>query len=282
MAPKTSYTLLEPKITSELNPVGQSLSFSTNQPLSFYASTTFIWGVFFVAIVTFAFVRFVLASGLRMQGTPTSISKSNEIFKTVTLGLLGVFSLFLILYTFNKDLLIGDVGLGELKVVGGGGASAGAGATGRYEAPTTPTTPRETGSGSGYDAIKQDPIIRQQLKSLPSNGISVNKAVCSSPTQRGCTTVGGWPPSTFSMLTELRSNCKGSIQVTGGTEAGHSSHGPGLSPVDIALNDETLNSCIRGFPVAANPGFCYAAFRNFGYVFCDERSADRHWHAFKG
>ena len=118
------YELLEPKITSELNPVGQSLSFSTNQPLSFYASTTFIWGVFFVAIVTFAFVRFVLASGLRMQGTPTSISKSNEIFKTVTLGLLGVFSLFLILYTFNKDLLIGDVGLGELGIKNTGSYSA--------------------------------------------------------------------------------------------------------------------------------------------------------------
>jgi hypothetical protein len=68
----------------------------------------------FSAIIVAAFYRYVVAGALRMQASQNSIQKSNEIIKAVTLGLLGVFSLFLILFTINKELVTGNVGLGGL------------------------------------------------------------------------------------------------------------------------------------------------------------------------
>jgi hypothetical protein len=81
---------------------------------SFYATTSFLYTLFFVAIIGAAFYRYMLAGILRMQASDTAIRNSNETFRKTTLGLLGVFSLFLILVTFNKDLVTGDIGLGDL------------------------------------------------------------------------------------------------------------------------------------------------------------------------
>jgi hypothetical protein len=128
------------------------------------------------------------------------------------------------------------------------------------------------------NAINQDPVVREQLRQL---GISVNKSVCSTPSSTGCTTVGGMNPGTISMLQSLRSSCGGNIEITGGTEAGHRSHGPGLTPVDIGIKDNTLNTCIRGFSQGPKLDWCNATYTNFGYVFCDEINAEPHWHTFK-
>jgi hypothetical protein len=48
---------------------------------------------------------------LRMTGTPGNIAKSNENLKRISFGLLGVYSLITLLYTFNRDLVNGDIGL---------------------------------------------------------------------------------------------------------------------------------------------------------------------------
>ena len=63
---------------------------------SFYATTSFLYTLFFVAIIGAAFYRYMLAGILRMQASDTAIRNSNETFRKTTLGLLGVFSLFLI------------------------------------------------------------------------------------------------------------------------------------------------------------------------------------------
>ncbi len=111
------YTALEPTILNGLGIRPPSLSVSD---ASFYATSTFVYGLFFVGILLAAFYGYTLAGIWRMQASQESITKSNEKFKKVTLGLLGVFSLFLIIFTVNKDLLIGDVGLGALQAQRGG------------------------------------------------------------------------------------------------------------------------------------------------------------------
>ncbi len=53
-----------------------------------------------------------------MEASESGIRKSNETFKKTTLGLLGVFALFLIIATLNSQLLTGDVGISSLGVSG--------------------------------------------------------------------------------------------------------------------------------------------------------------------
>jgi hypothetical protein len=65
-----------------------------------------------------------------MQANEQSIRLSNEIIKKVTLGLLGVFSLFLILVTVNKNMVSGTVGLDGLRANGNGGGIVQTGASG--------------------------------------------------------------------------------------------------------------------------------------------------------
>jgi hypothetical protein len=204
--------------------------------------------------------------------------------------------LFVFIYTFNSDLLKGDVGLSNLKASPVAGTTVGTASTSTTSTGNPPTTgcggvniPANNDDPAGWGAICGDAAMRAQLAALPNGGITVNKSVCLTPTQTSCTTVGGWPSQTPAMLAQLRSTCSGIIRVTGGTEAGHSSHGPGKAPVDIGKTSDQLNTCIAGFtkssriPKRANgTPLCYPnrVFENFGYVFCDEDGTD-HWHVYQ-
>jgi hypothetical protein len=106
------YISLEPEITKELGIKNQPTF--NGQAVSFFATSSFVYTLLFMAIVAASFYRYVLAGIWRMEASESGIRKSNEEFKRVTLGLLGVFSLFLILFTLNKDLLRGNVGLEAL------------------------------------------------------------------------------------------------------------------------------------------------------------------------
>lgn len=264
------YTSLEP---SNLTALGMTApSFKAGESISFFATSSFIYGLFFTAIVIAAFFQLVGAGMLQVQASEASIRQSKEKIKKVTLGLLGVFSLFLILFTVNKGLVNGEIGLGALATKGTStsisiGAQAPSGGAGS-----------PSGNNSMQNAINEDPVVREKLRQL---GITVNKSVCSSPTATECTTVGGMHPETLIMLQSLKSTCGGSIQVTGGTEAGHSSHGPGRTPVDLGINDVTLNACVRNFTPGPTLGFCKATYKNFGYIFCDEKNTAAHWHIYK-
>ena len=87
------------------------------------------------------------------------------------------------------------------------------------------------------------------------------------------------------MLSTLRNTCsQGQMVITGGTEKGHVSHGVGKTPVDLRIGDSALDSCIRSFPSGpVGPPFTYCnkTFVKFGYVFCDEKGGDSHWHIVK-
>ena len=270
----TSYVNLEPGITSQLG-LDSALqsSFQTGQAVSLFASTSFLWMLGIMLCIGATGFVFIRGSLWRMEASDRGITKSNEEFKRGTLGLLGVLSLWLILYTLNRGMITGNVGLEGLRSVGG--TYGGGGASGAVLPPDRPAT---IDAKTGSEAIKNDPAVRAQLN---GNNISVNKPVCGDPTQTNCTTVGGLPGVTLIMLSNLRKTCGGKIEVTGGTEAGHSSHGPGKTPVDISLGDTTLNSCIGKFSRGPEKNFCFNTYSMFGFIFCDEKNAAPHWHVYQ-
>ena len=271
-----SYTSLEP---SNLQALGvKTPSFDAGSSASFFATSSFLYSLFFTTIVIAAAYRYVVAGSLRIQASESSLRQSNDIVKRVTLGLLGVFSLFLILFTVNKGLVNGEIGLDAL-YTGKGNTSAVSGVVPVGAQSPTGAEGAPSGNGDMQNAINEDPSIREKLRLL---GITVNKSVCSSPSETNCTTVGGMNPGTFSMLQSLKNTCSGTIQITGGTEAGHKSHGPGLTPVDLSINDQTLNACILRFNKGPNVGsWCKETYTNFGYIFCNENNTEAHWHVYK-
>ena len=271
----TSYVPLEGNFTGAVGV--KAPSFSGDTP-SLFTSTSFLYTLFFVIIILTASSRYLIASLWRMEGTTGSIKKSNDEFKRVTIGLLGVLSLWLILSTVNKDMLTGDVGLGAFKATPSSASTKNNTKT-NTSGMDNPKIPTNNDDPKGWDAIKNDSTIRAQLN---AQGITVNKRVCNNPTQTSCTTVGGWPAETVSMLTQLRKDCSGEIEVTGGNEAGHSSHGPGLSPVDLSMNKPgNLNDCIKAFPQGPAKSFCKKTYIKYGYIFCDENLGVVHWHVYK-
>jgi Transglycosylase SLT domain len=110
-----NYQQLEPRLTSSLGITVPSFTGST----SLYQTSVYIYTLFFIAIIGASFYRYVLAGIWRMEASEQGLRKSNETIKKTTLGLLGVFGLFLILFTVNKGMLTGDVNLDGLRSGGG-------------------------------------------------------------------------------------------------------------------------------------------------------------------
>jgi hypothetical protein len=268
-----TYAPLEPSNLQDL--VGNTPTYNGSD-FSLFTVSTFLYTLLFSAIIAAAFYRYTVAGLTRIQASEASIRKSNEIFKTVSLGLLGVFSLFLILFTVNKDLVTGDVGLEKLKT---GGVVAVGGSKEVANAPS-PAVGSPSGNSEIQNAINDDARVRADLK---KSGIDVNKNVCPNTQATNCTTVGGLPLDTIAMLKNLRSVCKnGVITITGGTEPGHETHGPNKNPVDISISDTQLNACITSFKKGPNVGtWCKRTYSNFGYIFCDENNTQAHWHIYK-
>jgi hypothetical protein len=163
-----TYAPLEPSNLQDL--VGNTPTYNGSD-FSLFTVSTFLYTLLFSAIIAAAFYRYTVAGLTRIQASEASIRKSNEIFKTVSLGLLGVFSLFLILFTVNKDLVTGDVGLEKLKT---GGVVAVGGSNG-----TTQDTSNHSSSGGSVKTCEQPSTI---INNLSSSGGLCGNATCNALT----------------------------------------------------------------------------------------------------
>jgi hypothetical protein len=256
-------------------------------PVSFFATSSFVYSMLFLAIIVAAFYRYTLAGIWRMESSPASIKKSDDEFKRVSLGLLGVFSMFLIIFTVNKGLLTGDIQLQELssvKGVGGGTVVQGGGVT----KPTTGTTPTPGGNvPTGSDeATTRKPLL--------DAGITFNHDACVGSNTSRCTNIAGINQKSIDMLLALKLKCGCSIQITGGTEGGHSvnsNHGIGKEAVDISLNQDLLTFLKNNGTNVGDDTKCNTKYswRGSGdqYIFWDEavgcdksrnENAARHFH----
>jgi len=73
---------------------------------------------------------------------------------------------------------------------------------------------------------------------LSQNGIDVKTNTCSYAGQSGCTSVAGMPKELIDNLKSLEDSCGCDITITGGTEGGHQTHGPGTGNVDLRISND--------------------------------------------
>jgi hypothetical protein len=271
------YTPLETSYTGALSTSNTPLGFDATQVVSLFASTSFLWSAGIMICVLAAGFMYMRAGAIRMQASEAGVRKSNEEIKRVTLGLLGVLSLFVILYTFNKGLLQGDVDLQGLKatpvtmVSGGGGDYAGAGATGVTPGPAT-TDGSEAANRAALSAV----------------GITINHDPCTGSSGTGCTNVGGINPASITVLLKLKSECGCDVMVTGGTEPGHSpnsNHGVGKEAIDVSLTPQLSDFFKAHGTILGNTSPCNIRYGYGGFIFwdeatgCDGIGGPRHFHA---
>jgi hypothetical protein len=273
MAVPISYTPLEGNTLSELAPNAKGMTTFSGDTPSLFATSSFVYTLFFVSIVVAAFYRYTLAGLWRMEASQTGIKKSNDELKRVSLGLLGVFSMFLILFTVNKDLLKGDVGLSELraKPVAGGSGNA------------LSVNQEGNGGTDGSQVSSSETDARALL-----SGISFNHDPCVGSNTSKCTNVAGLRQETISMLQSLKSQCSDcNLLITGGTEGGHSAksnHGVGKEAVDLSLTPGLKNFIESKGEKAGAMTKCDTRYRWGGFVFwdeapdCDEITTVRHYH----
>jgi hypothetical protein len=285
-----SYTQLEPNSFSALG-VDTNTSFD-GADVSFFATTSFLYTLFFIAIVGAAFYRYVLVGVYRMEASESGIRKSNETFKKTTLGLLGVFALFLIIATLNSQLLTGNVGLEDLRA-----NPAAPAAPSTQSAPTTgtsPTTGTTPSTNSSYTARVQShnsnvsriaPSIKTNYNNVPCTEAQFGEA---KPT---CTSLAYMPLESINLLLYLNSQCGCVLVVTGGTEPGHLSHGENRRPIDLRIggsrgdpnNSDKLyqfvkNSASNKLGPSSN---CFERYLLNGFTFCDEKPPNaQHFHVY--
>jgi hypothetical protein len=271
-----SYTLLEPGLPSTFGL--SNFGFKSDQVTTLFTSTSLLFSL----LITIAVMSTVFAWGMgafyRMEASETGINKSKEWWTRGTKGFLWAMGLFIFLYSFNSDLLIGDISSNNLKtkntvnsnITSGEGAAGGGGASRSYS--------------DGAEILKILNSAAYNIKINHDNVLCIpSQLALKTPPPPPCTDLSGLPQATITMLYQLRQTCpNAAITITGGTEGGHSSHGQGLTPVDISMNDANLNKCISGFRKGPDlKNWCNVTYSNFGYTFCDEKSSDSHWHVFK-
>lgn len=228
-----------------------------------------LW-LFGIAMCAIAAMAMYAYAGIRYQSVDSG-SKEADIkkdLKQATIGIIGVFGLWLLLNQVNPELLRGEISFKQPD----GTVSP---ATGVPVIPQTPVAPGTPTSESN---------IRTALAAIPININNAGKT-CTGGQTSGCTNVQGMRPETIEMLRLLRSGCPTcDIQISGGTEPGHKSHGINLLPVDLSLSP-SLDAYIakEGAPDLGpvtwqSGGGCYRQFVIGGWRFCDEKSAQRHWH----
>jgi hypothetical protein len=208
---------------------------------------------------------------LTSAGNTSALSAAKHTIEGALFGLALALVAYLILYVINPDLVKLNITrfqpLPQQAPPTSSGGSGGAGGSGAG-----------TAGGTGYFAAKQSSDVYTDAEArrvLSAAGISVNKANCSSPSQTSCTSLDQIPKSAINFAVALKRDCNCRLIVTGGTEAGHSTHGKNRAALDISRD---VSGTIKSTPAISTSGgrpvYSYNGFRVW-----DEDSA--HFHAWE-
>lgn len=228
----TEYQLLEP-IPQLLSPGSTS---STN-------AAVFLVGLFKLLIGlagVMAVIMIIYGGVIKMSSDAVSgQSKANEIISNAIWGLLFAIAAWLILYTINPRLV--EIKF-DIKPVETTNATV-PGAPGLRPGETAPTP--GPGAAMTPEQIAADKAVRTKLE---SKGVGINAGPCTQGQTTGCTNLNGLHERAIDGLITLKSDCKCVVRVTGGTEAGHQTHGVGEPIVDLG-NESSLRSWMttKGF-----------------------------------
>ncbi len=197
-----------------------------NKSFPEYVTSIYNLGLWLVGISA----MFMLSVGgfmyLTSAGNTSAAGSAKGVIKDALIGLvLGLFA-WLILNTINPDLTTLNVsglqtGTSVTPIPGG-------------QAPSIPSV----GASGQY-------TNSEAVAVLQSAGISVTSSGnCSDQNNANCTSLEGIPKDAINKIIKLKQSCGCSFNVTGGTEVGHASHGPGLPVMDVS-QDQTLGNYLN-------------------------------------
>lgn len=156
---------------------------------------------------------------LTSAGNTSSANTAKGLIKDALIGLVLGLSAWLIVNTINPDLTTMNVS----GLTSGTPTPSAAGGN----APTKVTS--ADGQYSHSDAVA----------ALKQAGIGVHSTGgCSDQNTVGCTSLNGIPKDAIDKVIALKESCGCDFDVTGGTEVGHSSHGTGLSVLDVTQDQK--------------------------------------------
>ena len=226
----TEYELLEP-IPQLLTPGQASTTNATVFLVGLFKLAIGLAGVMAVIMIIYGGVVKISIDAVSGQ------SKATEIISNAIWGLIFAIAAWLILYTINPKLveIKFDIEPQELATttIGGPGLRPG------IPPPTIPGVPMTP------EQIAADRAVRTELQ---SKGVLVNAGPCTQGQTHGCTNLNGLPESAIQGLIGLKIDCACTVRVSGGTEAGHQTHGVGRAIVDLS-NEGNLRSWMttKGF-----------------------------------
>ncbi|MEN9337954.1 MAG: hypothetical protein RIQ41_268 [Candidatus Parcubacteria bacterium] len=254
------------------------LEFSTAKQPVFSTPIVALFTLSVGIIVVVAVLRIAWAQSLLIfpsLGLPeTAMPKIKKMLSAAIYGLILVLGIVLIPRMFNTNFGVADIKL-EALWVGAKVAQIGT-------LPVTGATPTQTTTPSRQ--VGDDETTNRQV--LSDAGIGVNKSPCGAAASN-CTNVGGIHPKTIELLLKVRSECKCSLIVTGGTEPGHSektNHGVGKEAVDISYTPTLENFLKQNGSTVINSPPCNVKYLYGGFIFwlewdtCPNSSGD-HFHA---
>ncbi len=243
---------------------------------------------FTLAIGASAVLAFVMITfGGIMYATADAITQKQDgrnYLTNAVVGLLLVIGAYAILFTINPNILRIELVLDRPPTA----------APPQAEAVTT-AQPCCTYTGNILNGYTLTPAQVQQneadilrLNSIPGR-VEVNAGPCTTGGTRGCTNIVGLRSDVVPALKRLSTSCNSQvsgcqIMVVGGSEGGHSTHGPGRASVDLRPTS-TLNTYLSRFNNRASnpteglvvnlPGGGTAKYEVLG---TNNRSTGNHWH----
>jgi len=186
--------------------------------------------MFYLATVI-AVLLFIYAGAKMMMagGDPGAFKKAREIFWNVIIGVVIMLCAYVFIDTILKTVLSPE--------------ARQYGPWNEVQCVTLPTGGTSTGTGPGtvIPVTGDEATVRAALRGIP-----INKGPCPAGASYGnvaggCTNVAGLPQNAIEGVINLNNACGGCVTITGGTEGGHASHGPGNPMVDISLSSGVDN-----------------------------------------
>jgi hypothetical protein len=247
--------------------------------------SSYLPGLFNLLIGVGAISAFVIITiyGLETMLTDSLSTKlqAKEMLTNALWGLGLIIFAYVILYTINPNLINGDLNITTPAVATSGGVVAG-------------TNGGNAGNVAGVamtqTAIDQSNAVRTDLQT--NYGIDTYAGPCTQGQTTGCVDLNGLNNTAYQGLAALKQACGGTsceIDISGGTEAGHSADGahPVGSGVDI-LPSPQLTSYLTSLGAQAVPGqgvnvtingqSAYVLYEADGTVAGGSTSNGNHWH----
>jgi len=258
------YTVLAPLpgTTKVANCTGTNCTADINSYLGGFLNLVIGIGAV-IAMIMIGFYGFQYALS---DSASVKMADSAKLWEIVQ-GLLLIISAYAIIYTINPALLTFSLEI----------------TTPRVTAPavtTTGTNPDGTTASTGPGS---EVAVRTAL-----SGIGINAGPCAPNQTRGCTNVAGLPQIAIDGLLALTKSSTGGcgcgLTITGGTEGGHATHGPGRAIVDLNPTS-ALNSYLgRPNPRERDTATKVIAGRTLVFVYEEKggnasgTSTGNHWH----